>query len=84
MRPISLYEIVGKVWTTNIAKRINKLWHENKVLHPAQYGYTLDNGVQMALFNTISKIEGAHKHQQSKFITFWDIRRAFDSVPRNL
>ena len=84
MRPISLYEIIRKVWTTIVAKRINLVWHTNKVLHPAQYGYQLDNGVHMALFNTINQIEGARMDKETKHITFWDIRRAFDSIPRTL
>ena len=84
MRPISLYEIVRKVWTTIIAKRINRVWHELGLLHPSQYGYTLDNGTQMALYTVINEIEGATDRQEPKFVTFWDIRRAFDSIPRNL
>jgi hypothetical protein len=84
MRPISLYEIIRKVWTTIVAKRINLVWHTNKVLHPSRYGYQLDNGVHMALFNTINQIEGARMDKETKHITFWDIRRAFDSIPRTL
>jgi hypothetical protein len=84
MRPISLYEIIRKVWTTIVGKRINRVWHEQSLLHGAQYGYKLDNGVQMALFTVINQIEGANVRQDAKFVTFWDIKRAFDSVPRTL
>jgi hypothetical protein len=84
MRPISLYEIIRKIWTTIVARRINRVWHEKGLLHDAQYGYRLDNGTQMALFNVINEIEGANVRQETKFVTFWDIRRAFDSVPRYL
>ena len=72
------------MWTTIVAKRINKVWHERGLLHGAQYGYKLDNGVQMALFTVINEIEGANVRKDSKFVTFWDIKRAFDSVPRYL
>jgi hypothetical protein len=81
MRPISLYEIIRKVWTTIVGKRINKVWHERGLLHGAQYGYKLDNGVQMALFTVINEIERANVRQDSNF---WDIKRAFDSIPRYL
>ena len=84
MRPISFYEIIRKIWTTIVARRINRVWHEKGLLHQAQYGYRLDNGTQMALFNVINEIEGANARQETKFVTFWDIRRAFDSVPRYL
>jgi len=84
MRPISLYEIIRKIWTTMVAKRINLVWHQEKTLHRAQYGYQLDNGVHMALINTLSQIEGANIDKETKYLTFWDIRRAFDSIPRTL
>jgi hypothetical protein len=33
MRPMSLYEVVRKLWTTIIAKQIYLLWHQNDVLN---------------------------------------------------
>ena len=58
--------------------------HNNDILHPAQYRYRLDNSTQMALLNVINQIEGANIAKKFKHITFWDIRRAFDSIPCNL
>ena len=84
MRPISLYEVVRKVWTTIIAKRINLMWHNHDILHKSQYGYKLDNGTPMPLLNVANAIEDAIHNKNSKQATFWDIRRAFDSIPRNL
>ena len=84
MRPISLYEILRKLWTTIVGKRIHLTWHNFRVLNGAQYGYRLDNGTHMALFNVINQIEGASHDKATKHVTFWDIRRAFDSIPRNL
>jgi hypothetical protein len=70
MRPVSLYENICKVWTTIVGKRVNLAWHTIRVLHPAQYGYQLDNGVHMALLNTINEIEDAHDKKEIKHITF--------------
>ena len=84
MRPISLYEVVRKAWTTIIGKRIHLIWHNNDVLHPRQYGYRLDQGTQMALFSVLNELEDAQHTKRTKHATFWDIRRAFDSIPRNL
>ena len=84
MRPISLYETTRKAWTTIIGKRIHLAWHENDVLHPKQYGYRLDQGTHMALFSVLNEIEGANHTKTTKHATFWDIRRAFDSIPRNI
>jgi hypothetical protein len=36
----------------------------------------------MALLNAINEIEDAHDKKETKHITLWDIRRAFDSIPR--
>jgi len=85
MRPISLYEVLRKTWTTIIGKRIHLAWHNNDVLHNKQYGYRLDKGTPMALFSVLNEIEEAnHSPKTTKHITFWDIKRAFDSIPRNL
>jgi len=84
MRPISLYEIVRKVWTTTVAKRIHLIWHHHRLLNPAQYGYRHDNGILMPLYNLLNTIEGAHTKATPTLITFWDMKRAFDSIPRNL
>jgi hypothetical protein len=64
-----------------MARRINRAWHEKGLLHDAKYEYRLDNGTQMALLSIINEIEGVNVRQETKFVTFWNIRRAFDSVP---
>jgi hypothetical protein len=74
MRSISLYEVIRKVWTTIIAKRIYCVLHEAEVLHGGQSGYQLDQGTMMSLLQVINKIEGAIHSDTSKHITFWDIR----------
>ena len=38
----------------------------------------------MPLYNLINSIEQAHRQSITTLVTFWDIRRAFDSIPRNL
>ena len=82
--PSALYEVLRKVWTTTIAKRIHLVWHTRRLLNPAQYGYRLDNGILMPLYNLLNKIEHAHQTFTLTLITFWDMKRAFDSIPRNL
>lgn len=84
MRPISLYEVLRKAWTTIVAKRIHLAWHQLGLLHPSQHGYRLDSGTTMALHTIINEIEDAHHKKKTKSLTFWDIKRAFDSIPRNI
>ena len=38
----------------------------------------------MPLYNILNKIEHAHSTSTPTLLTFWDMRRAFDSIPRNL
>ena len=84
MRPISLYEVIRKVWTTTVAKRIHLICHHHRLLNPAQYGYRHDNGILMPLYNLLNTIEDAHLNSTPTIVTFWDMKRAFDSIPRNL
>jgi hypothetical protein len=49
-----------------------------------QYDYQFDNGTPMALLNVVHEIEEAIHNKETKNINFWDNRRAFDSIPRNL
>ena len=84
MRPISLYETLRKIMTTIVARRIHLIWETSGILNPNQYGYRLHSGTPMPLYNVLNHIEAAHVNHETTFITFWDIRRAFDSIPRNL
>ena len=70
MRPISLYEVIRKIWTTIIAKRIHLVWHEHDVLKSSQYGYRLDKGTQMPLLNILNKIEAAVHDSTTTQISF--------------
>jgi hypothetical protein len=38
----------------------------------------------MPLYNLLNSLEQAHRQGTPTIVTFWDIRRAFDSIPRNL
>jgi hypothetical protein len=67
-----------------IFKRIYIVWHNQEVLHSGQYNNQIDNGAPMALLNVTNTIEGAIHNQETKTIIFWEIKRAFGSIPRNL
>jgi hypothetical protein len=84
VRSISLYEVICMVWSTTIAKRIHCVLHKDGVLHGAKNKYRLNQGTMMFLLQVINQIERVIYSDTSKYITFWDIRRAFDYIPRNL
>jgi hypothetical protein len=56
MRPISLYEVIRKVCTTTVAKRIHRILHEADVLHAGQSEYRLDQGTMMYLLQVMNQI----------------------------
>ena len=54
IRPISLYEVLRKVWTSIITARISKVWTALKALHPTQYGYQFSMGTDTELIQVIN------------------------------
>ena len=81
IRPISLFEIIRKLWASMVTRRVQQVWHKHSVLHPHQHGFRPQHGTHTAILHVLNKLEEAN-HTTPLHITFWDIRRAFDSVPR--
>ena len=84
MRPISLFEILRKLWTGIIITRIHYTWATFGVLHSSQHGYRWRQGTDTALLRLINALEEGADQLQRSYLTLWDIRRCFDSISRNL
>jgi hypothetical protein len=83
MRPISLFEIIRKIWTGMIVRRIQAVWTNHNVLHSSQHGFRWRQGTDTALLRIIDALEDAREFGTEARMTLWDLRRAFDSVSRN-
>jgi hypothetical protein len=83
MRPISLFEIIRKLWTGMVVRRIQAVWTTHKILHSAQHGFRWGQGTDTALIRIIDALEDSREFGTQSRMTLWDLRRAFDSVSRN-
>jgi hypothetical protein len=59
MRPISLFEIIRKIWTSMIVRRIQAVWTNHNVLHSSQHGFRWRQGTDTALLRIIDALEDA-------------------------
>jgi len=84
IRPIGLLEVLRKLWTGILTRRIVTIWETNDVLNQSQHGYRWRNGTPSAILRVLNKIEEAKAEKISTSIIFWDFQKAFDSITPNL
>ena len=84
VRPISLYEVLRKVWTGLIAKKIETVWRDTGALDPAQYAYTKDTGADMEIIQIMNALQEAMELKQDLFHVSFDTAKAFDSALKAL
>ena len=82
LRPLILLEVLRKLWVGLIIGRITRAWERHSVLADAQHGFRLGRGTDTALLQFINAREHAEEEALPLYSSSWDIRRAFDSVPR--
>jgi hypothetical protein len=83
MRPISFFEIIRKIWTGMIVRRIQAVWTNHNILHSSQHGFRWGQGTDTALLRIIDALEDAREFGTEARMSLWDLRKAFDSVSRN-
>ena len=79
-----LLEVTRKAWAATILRRIRDALLSAGVLSPAQHGFLPGKGTESASIQLRNAVEHARAHSQNLYLSSWDIRRAFDSVPRPL
>ena len=82
LRPLILLEVIRKLWVGLIIGRITRAWERHGVLADAQHGFRPGRGTDTALIQFINAREHAEEAALPLYSSSWDIRRAFDSVPR--
>ena len=80
-RGISLLDVVGKVFARIIQIRLQRIAEE--ILPESQCGFRKGRGCTDMIFVARQLVEKSIEHQQSLFILFVDLRKAYDSVPRD-
>ena len=79
-RGISLLDVVGKVAARILQGRLQELAEE--VLPESQCGFRKGRGCSDMIFTVRQLIEKANEHKAKIFLVFIDLRKAYDSVPR--
>ena len=81
LRPLVLIEALRKAWVGIFTFRINIFLHKNNILSNNQHGFIWGRSVESASLILLNALETAKEWRSSLFISSWDIKRAFDSVP---
>jgi exonuclease III len=84
LRPIVLIEPLRKVWATIFVRRIQSLWSAHGVLDSGQHAYLRGKGTDTALVEVLHALETTKEFKSSLYMSSWDMKRAFDSVPKEL
>ena len=79
-RGISLLDVVGKVFARVIQARLQSVAEE--VLPDSQCGFRAGRGCADMIFCAQQLMEKAREHNTSLYLLFVDLRKAYDSVPR--
>ena len=84
LRPIMLLEVVRKVWTTLLHRKIAHAWENFNLLAAGQAGGRPRHGTEAPIMQLIAYIDHRRQTVEATFITFWDISKAFDSPSKNV
>jgi hypothetical protein len=78
-RPIGLLEVLRKVWTKMVTRRILPLLEPHLVLHPNQFAFLPGRGTSIELIQLINVLEEVVENNLPVDLTTADVRGAFDS-----
>ena len=79
-RGISLLEVVGKVVARILQERLQQVAEVE--LPESQCGFRKGRGCSDMIFTLRQLVEKSVEHRSRQFITFVDLKKAYDSVPR--
>ena len=79
-RGISLLDVAGKVFARIVQERIQVIAEE--ILPDSQCGFRKGRGCTDMIFVARQLVEKCREHDDTLFVLFVDLRKAYDSVPR--
>ena len=83
-RPIALLSLIGKLFESIIAARINWILTINNALDDNQEGFRSGRGTSRMLYKIFSDINGVNYQKRRAVLVGIDLEKAFDSVDVNL
>ena len=84
LRPIMLLEVLRKVWTTLLHRKVAHAWEQFNLLAQGQAGGRPSHSTEGPITQLIAYLDHRRQSQSATFVTFWDIARAFDSPSKNI
>ena len=82
LRPLKLIEVARKLWAGIFVNRIKCFWQTWQVIHNSQHAYTAERGVDTVHTQHRNMVEEAEEIAASLYYSSWDVKRAFDRVPK--
>ena len=80
-RGISLLDAVGKIFARVVQERLQVI--AENILPESQCGFRKGRGCIDMIFAARQLVEKTREHDDSLFVLFIDLRKAYDSVPRS-
>ena len=77
---ISLLDVIGKVLGRIVQGRLQVI--AEKILPESQSGFRKGRGCADMIFDAKQLVEKAREHGESLYVLFVELRKAYDSVPR--
>jgi hypothetical protein len=84
LRPLSLVEVLRKLWASVIMRNVSAAWAKNHTLNRNQHGFVPGRSMEEAVLEAMNSLESAKEWRTDLYISSWDIKRAFDRVPKQL
>jgi hypothetical protein len=84
LRPLSLYETLRKLWMSVLVNRVQEAWTAGGYLNDNQHGFIRKKGTDTAIALFADALETAKEWKTKLFMTSWDMKRAFDRLPKQL
>jgi hypothetical protein len=84
LRPLMLVETSRKLWTGIIINRIKRKWDSENMLNHMQHGFRARHGTCTATIQLINALEANRAANADLLVSSWDMKRAFDSVGKNI
>ena len=82
LRPLNLLETPRKILMGIVVKRITQIWERKGILSDSQYGFRSRRSCEGPTLQVINAQEEAEESGTELHGSSWDIKRAFDSVPK--
>ena len=84
LRPLNLLETPRKLLMGIIVKRITTVWESRGILSESQYGFRPERSCEGPTLQVLNAQEEAEESGTEFHGSSWDIKRAFDTVPKSV